>query len=82
MKSNLIFLIIVVSLLRESNEAVHANAQMFLAGTNEFIGTINFYEEQVAWGVVITGSVDHLRPNSTLVRQLFYLYFVEGKKAI
>jgi hypothetical protein len=70
MKFALIFLVIVVSFVRESNEAVHANAEMFLAGTNEFIGTINFYEEEVDWGVVITGSVDQLRPNSTLVRRL------------
>jgi hypothetical protein len=70
MKFALIFLVIVVSFVRESNEAVHANAEMFLAGTNDFIGTINFYEEEVDWGVVITGSVDHLRPNSTLVRRL------------
>jgi hypothetical protein len=70
MKFAFIFLVIVVSLVRESNEAVHAHAEMFLTGTNVFIGTINFYEEQVAWGVIITGSLDHLRPNAILVRQL------------
>jgi hypothetical protein len=70
MKLALLFLVIVVSLVRESNEAVHAHAEMFLAGTNDFIGTINFYVEEVAWGVVITGSVNRLRPNALLVRQL------------
>ncbi|CAF1003151.1 unnamed protein product [Rotaria sordida] len=47
-------------------DGAHAHADMYLAGTNDFIGTINFYEGQEAWGVVITGSVSRLRPLATL----------------
>ncbi|CAF1324777.1 unnamed protein product, partial [Rotaria sp. Silwood1] len=47
-------------------DRTHANAQMFLMGTNDFIGTVNFYEEEEAWGVVISGSVNRLRPLAKL----------------
>ncbi|CAF1259157.1 unnamed protein product [Rotaria sordida] len=39
---------------------------MFLAGTNDFIGTINFNKQEEAWGVIISGSVNRLRPLATL----------------
>ena len=60
-------LILLVFVLGAEADRTHANAQMFLAGTNDSIGTVNFYLEEEAWGVVITGSVDRLRPLATLV---------------
>jgi hypothetical protein len=68
MKLVLIFLILVVSLAGEASGA-HAQAEMYLAGTNDLIGTISFNEQEVAWGVIISGSVNGLRPMATLVRQ-------------
>lgn len=70
MKLVLIFLILVVALLNEAN-GIDAYAEMFLAGTNDLIGTISFIEEEEAWGVVISGSVNRLRPMATLVSLLF-----------
>jgi hypothetical protein len=70
MKLVLIFLILVVALLNEAN-GIDAYAEMFLAGTNDLIGTISFIEEEDAWGVVISGSVNRLRPMATLVSLLF-----------
>jgi hypothetical protein len=72
MKLVLIFLILIVALVNETN-GIHAHAEMFLAGTNDFIGTINFNEQEVAWGVVISGSVNRLRPMATLVSSFLYL---------
>ncbi|CAF4236282.1 unnamed protein product [Rotaria socialis] len=66
MKIFVFFLVLVAALVREVEQSVHANAKMFLAGTNDFIGTIDFYEEEEAWGVVITGFVNRLRPMATL----------------
>jgi hypothetical protein len=68
----LIFLILIVSLTREASENC-AQAEMYLAGTNDFIGTIGFNEQEVAWGVIISGSVNRLRPMATLVRQLLHI---------
>jgi hypothetical protein len=62
-----LFFLVVVAVYGAEAYGTHANAQMFLAGTNDFIGTINFYVEEEAWVVVITGSVDRLRPLATLV---------------
>jgi hypothetical protein len=70
MKLVLIFLIPVVALLNEAN-GIDAYAEMFLAGTNDLIGTISFIEEEDTWGVVISGSVHRLRPMATLVSLLF-----------
>jgi hypothetical protein len=70
MKLVLIFLILVVALLNEAN-GIDAYAEVFLAGTNDLIGTISFIEEEEAWGVVISGSVNRLRPMATLVSLLF-----------
>ncbi len=72
MKFVLIFLILIVSLARDANGA-YAQAEMYLAGTNDFIGTIGFNEQEVAWGVIISGSVNRLRPMATLVRQLLHI---------
>ena len=47
--------------------AVYAHAEMYLADTNISIGTISFYEEEEDWGVVISGSVNRLRPTASLV---------------
>lgn len=66
MKFVFIFLALVTIFVNEVNE-VHAHAEMFLAGTNDFIGTINFNEQEVAWGVVISGSVNRLRSTKSLV---------------
>lgn len=57
-----------MSMLMKESYGAYAEAEMFLAETNEFIGTISFNEEQEAWGVVISGSVNRLRPNASLVR--------------
>ena len=73
MKVVLVCLIFIVALVNEADGAVHAHAEMYLAGTNDFIGTVNFYEEQVAWGVVITGYVNHLRPSARLVSSFLHL---------
>jgi hypothetical protein len=67
----LIFLILVVSLVREVS-GNYAQAEIYLAGTNGFIRTIGFNEQEVAWCVIISGSVNHLRHMATLVRQLVH----------
>jgi hypothetical protein len=72
MKLALIFLVLVVSLAKETN-GKYAEALMYLAGTNDFIGTIGFNEQEVAWGVIISGVVSRMRPMATMVRQLLYL---------
>jgi hypothetical protein len=69
MKLVLIFLILVIALARETN-GKYAQALMYLTGTNEFIGTIGFNEQEEAWGVIISGSVNRLRAKALLVRQL------------
>ncbi|CAF1406882.1 unnamed protein product, partial [Rotaria sordida] len=65
MKLVLHFLVLIAACACGADGA-HAHADMYLAGTNDFIGTINFYEGQEAWGIVITGSVSRLRPLATL----------------
>jgi len=55
-----------VFFVRETNETL-AQAEMFLANTNTSIGFINFDEQEEAWGVVISGMVSGLRPDSLLV---------------
>lgn len=74
MRVALSFLLLVLLLGAEAG-GTHANAQMFLAGTNDFIGTVNFYLEEEAWGVVISGSVNRLRPLATLVSLLRFSIF-------
>ncbi|CAF1106314.1 unnamed protein product [Rotaria sordida] len=65
MKLVLPFLVI-VAVLVSGADGTRAHADMFLAGTNDFIGTIDFYEDPTPWGVFITGSVNRLRPLATL----------------
>ncbi|CAF1138935.1 unnamed protein product [Adineta steineri] len=65
MKRILIFLVFVVALAQIAN-GNYAQAEMYLSGTNDFIGTIGFNEQEVAWGVIISGSVNRLRPMATL----------------
>jgi hypothetical protein len=72
MKLVLTFLVLGVALVREA-DGIHAHAEMFLAGTNDFIGTVNFNEEEEDWGVVVSGYVNRLRPLAILVR----IYFEE-----
>jgi hypothetical protein len=84
MKVVLTFLLLVVALVKGA-DGTHANARMFLAGTNNFIGQINFYMEQEDWGVVISGSVNGLRPLAVLVSRLSYftsLICQEKKKVL
>ena len=77
MRAALSFLLLVLVLGAEADRT-HANAQMFLSGTNDFIGTVNFYVEEEAWGVVISGSVNRLRPLATLVSLLRFGIFRLG----
>ncbi|CAF1590790.1 unnamed protein product [Adineta steineri] len=65
MKLIFICLVLIVAVVRES-DGIHAHAEMYLAGTNDFIGTINLYEEKEAWGVIMTGFVNRLRPLAVL----------------
>ncbi|CAF4000931.1 unnamed protein product, partial [Rotaria sordida] len=70
MKLVLPFLVI-VAVLVSGADGTRAHADMFLAGTNDFIGTIDFYEDPTPWGVFITGSVNRLRPLATLASWTF-----------
>jgi hypothetical protein len=72
MKFVLIFLVIIVSLVRETNQNL-AEAVIYFSGTNDLLGTIGFNEQEEAWGVIISGALEHLRPNAILVRQLSQL---------
>lgn len=74
MKLVLSFLILMVTFIREG-DGIHAHAEMFLAGTNDFIGTINFNEQEQAWGVIISGYVNQLRPLATLVSTYINISF-------
>ncbi|CAF3379913.1 unnamed protein product [Rotaria socialis] len=65
MKLILTILVLVVSFVQESN-GNYAEALMYLTGTNDFIGTISFNEQEVAWGVIISDSVNRVRPSATL----------------
>lgn len=68
--------LLLLAVVRETEtRAIHANAQMFLTGTNDSIGVVNFYVEEEAWGVVISGSVGGLRPLATLVNRLSLISF-------
>jgi hypothetical protein len=71
MKIGVILLVVFASLAKEAN-GNYAEAQIYFSGTNNFLGTIGFNEQEVAWGVIISGAVEHLRPNAVLVRQLLY----------
>jgi hypothetical protein len=79
MKLALTFLLHVVVLGTQAR-GTHANAQMFLAGTNEFIGTVKFYMEEEAWGVVISGSVNRLRPLTTVVNH--FIWYLSSKCSV
>ena len=58
---------ILITVVSEVN-SIHAHAEMYLANTNIFIGTVNLYEaDGEDWGVVISGSVNRLRPSASLV---------------
>jgi hypothetical protein len=76
MKLVFLFFVLVAALLR-STDGTRAHADMFLAGTNDFIGTFSFYEDPEPWGVFIRGTVNRLRPLATLVS----LYFEEEEGA-
>lgn len=68
------FFILVLSVVNEVN-SIHAHAEMYLANTNIFIGTVNFYEaDGEDWGVVISGSVNRLRPSASLVCLLPHIW--------
>ncbi|CAF1016767.1 unnamed protein product [Adineta ricciae] len=54
------------ALINTADQSIHANAQMYLSGTNEYMGEVNFYMEEQPFGVVISGSVNRLRPSSVL----------------
>jgi hypothetical protein len=72
MKLVLLFLVLGVFPVKDAG-GNFAEAQMYLSGTNDFIGLITFYERFIFSGVTISGYVNGLRPNVTLVRQLLYL---------
>ncbi|CAF1018480.1 unnamed protein product [Adineta steineri] len=72
MKFIFICLILIIAAVKEG-DGIHAHAEMYLAGTNVFIGTINLYEEEEDWGVIMTGFVNRLRPLAVLVS----IYFEE-----
>ncbi|UJR20350.1 hypothetical protein I4U23_023481 [Adineta vaga] len=66
MKVIFALMVVIIALVGTTDESIHANAQMFLSGTREYIGEINFYMEEQSFGVVISGSVNSLRPSASL----------------
>ena len=67
MKVIFVAAIFTFALINTADQSIHANAQMYLSGTNEYMGEVNFYMEEQPFGVVISGSVSRLRPSSVLV---------------